>query len=33
MIEYIYIGVIIFFVIIILVIAKIEDGDDMCDRQ
>jgi len=33
MIEYIYIGVIVFFVMIILVVAKIEDGDDMNDAQ
>ena len=33
MIEYIYIGVIVLFVMIILVVAKIEDGDDMSDRQ
>ncbi|SFV60088.1 hypothetical protein MNB_SV-9-1506 [hydrothermal vent metagenome] len=29
MLDYIYAGVIIFFLIIILVIAKVEDGDDM----
>jgi len=29
MIDYIYAGIIIFFLIIILVIAKVEDGDDM----
>ena len=29
MLDYIYAGVIIFFLILILVIAKVEDGDDM----
>ena len=29
MIDYIYAGVIVFFLIIILVVAKVEDGDDM----
>ncbi|SFV71706.1 hypothetical protein MNB_SV-13-1099 [hydrothermal vent metagenome] len=29
MLDYIYAGIIIFFLIIILVIAKVEDGDDM----
>lgn len=29
MLDYIYAGVIIFFLIIILVIAKVEDGEDM----
>jgi|GEM_PF-1147475 hypothetical protein len=29
MLDYIYAGIIIFFLIIILVIAKVEDGEDM----
>jgi len=29
MLDYIYAGVIVFFLILILVIAKVEDGDDM----
>ena len=29
MLDYVYAGVIIFFLIIILVIAKVEDGEDM----
>jgi len=29
MLDYIYAGIIVFFLIIILVIAKVEDGDDM----
>jgi hypothetical protein len=29
MLDYIYAGVIVFFLIMILVIAKVEDGDDM----
>jgi len=29
MLDYMYAGMIIFFLIIILVIAKVEDGDDM----
>ena len=29
MLDYIYAGVIVFFLIIILVIAKVEDGEDM----
>jgi len=29
MIDYIYAGIIIFFLILLLVIAKVEDGDDM----
>ncbi len=29
MLDYIYAGIIIFFVIMILVIAKVEDGEDM----
>ena len=29
MLDYIYAGIIIFFLITILVIAKVEDGDDM----
>jgi len=33
MLDYIYAGVIIFFLIIILVIAKVEDGEDMEYRE
>ncbi len=29
MLDYIYAGIIIFFLIVILVIAKVEDGEDM----
>jgi len=29
MIDYIYAGVIVFFLIILLVVAKVEDGEDM----
>ena len=29
MTEYIYIGVIILFVLILLIVAKVEDGEDM----
>ncbi len=29
MLDYIYAGIIVFFLIIILVIAKVEDGEDM----
>jgi len=29
MLDYVYVGMIIFFLIIILVIAKVEDRDDM----
>ncbi len=29
MIDYVYAGIIVFFLIIILVIAKVEDGEDM----
>jgi hypothetical protein len=33
MLDYIYAGVIIFFLIVILVIAKVEDGEDMEYRE
>ena len=33
MIDYIYAGVIVFFLIIILVVAKVEDGEDMEYRE
>ena len=33
MIDYIYIGMIISFVILLLVIAKVEDGEDMKARD
>jgi hypothetical protein len=29
MLDYIYAGIIVFFLIILLVIAKVEDGEDM----
>ena len=29
MLDYIYAGIIVFFLILILVIAKVEDGEDM----
>jgi len=29
MLDYIYAGIIVFFLIVILVIAKVEDGEDM----
>jgi len=29
MIDYIYAGVIVFFLVILLVVAKVEDGEDM----
>ncbi len=33
MLDYIYAGIIIFFLIMILVIAKVEDGEDMEYRE
>jgi len=33
MLDYIYAGVIVFFLIIILVIAKVEDGEDMDHKE
>jgi len=33
MTEYIYIGMIISFVIILLVVAKVEDGEDMDHKE
>jgi hypothetical protein len=33
MTDYIYAGMIIFFVIILLVVAKVEDGDDMDHKE
>lgn len=33
MIDYIYAGIIVFFLIVILVIAKVEDGDDMDNKE
>jgi len=33
MLDYVYAGVIIFFLIIILVIAKVEDGEDMDHKE
>ena len=29
MIDYIYAGVVVFFLVILLVVAKVEDGEDM----
>ncbi len=29
MLDYVYAGIIVFFLIVILVIAKVEDGEDM----
>jgi len=33
MLDYVYVGMIIFFLIIILIIAKVEDGDDMEHKE
>jgi len=33
MVDYIYMGVIILFVILLLVIAKVEDGEDMDEKE
>ena len=33
MTEYIYIGIIIFFLILLIVIAKVEDGEDMQHKE
>ena len=33
MLDYIYAGVIVFFLVVILVIAKVEDGEDMDNKN
>ncbi len=33
MTEYIYIGIIVFFLIALIVIAKVEDGEDMNHKE
>ncbi len=33
MVEYIYIGIIILFVVILIVVAKIEDGEEMESKE
>ncbi len=33
MTEYVYIGIIIFFLIVLIVIAKVEDGEDMDHKE
>ena len=33
MLDYIYAGIIVFFLVVILVIAKVEDGEDMDNKN